>query len=51
VTAKDALPICAILYSKITKHIDVSFHYAREAMAMGLVGILYVESAHNVADI
>jgi hypothetical protein len=39
------------LYSKFTKHVAVSFHYAREAMAMGQVDILYVESARNVADI
>jgi hypothetical protein len=50
VTTKDALPICATFYFKFTEHIDVRFHYAREAMAMGLVDILYVEFAHNVAD-
>jgi hypothetical protein len=39
------------LYSKYTKHIAVSFHYAREAIAKGQVDIQYVESAKNKADI
>ena len=39
------------LYSKYTKHIAVSFHYAREAIAKGQVDIRYVESARNMADI
>jgi hypothetical protein len=39
------------LYSKFTKHVAVSFHYAREAMALGQVDFVYVESARNVADI
>jgi hypothetical protein len=51
VTTKDAVPTCATLYSEVTKQIDVSFHYAMEAMAMGLADILYVESARNVADV
>jgi hypothetical protein len=39
------------LYSKYTKHIAVSFHFAREAIAKGNVKIQYIESAKNVADI
>ena len=39
------------LYSKYTKHIAESFHYAREAIAKGQVDIQYVESAKNKADI
>ncbi len=39
------------LYSKYTKHIAVSFHFAREAIGKGQVDIRYVESAKNVADI
>jgi hypothetical protein len=39
------------LYSKYTKHIAVSFHFAREAIAKGQVDVVYVESARNVADI
>jgi hypothetical protein len=39
------------LYSKYTKHIAVSFHFAREAIGKGQVDIKYIESAKNVADI
>jgi hypothetical protein len=39
------------LYSKYTKHIAVSFHFAREAIGKGQVDLQYVESAKNVADI
>ena len=38
------------LYSKYTKHIAVSFHFAREAIAKGQVIIRYIESAKNKAD-
>jgi hypothetical protein len=39
------------LYSKYTKHIAVSFHFAREAIGKGQVDIRYVESANNMADL
>jgi hypothetical protein len=39
------------VYSKYTKHISVSFHFAREAIAKGQVDVRYVPSARNVADI
>jgi hypothetical protein len=39
------------LYSKFTNHVAASFRYAREAMALGQVDILYVESARNLTDI
>ncbi len=39
------------LYSKYTKHIAVSFHYAREAIGKGQVDIQYVESSRNMADL
>jgi hypothetical protein len=38
------------LYSKYTKHIAVSFYFAREAIAKGQVIIRYIESAKNKAD-
>jgi hypothetical protein len=37
--------------SKHTKHIAISFHFAREAIALGQVDVRYVPSARNVADI
>jgi hypothetical protein len=38
------------VFSKHTKHIAVSFHFAREAIALGQVDFKYIESARNVAD-
>jgi hypothetical protein len=39
------------VFSKHTKHIAISFHFAREAIALGQVDVKYVPSARNVADI
>jgi hypothetical protein len=39
------------VFSKHTKHIAVSFHFAREAIALGQVDFKYIESPRNVADI
>jgi hypothetical protein len=39
------------VFSKHTKHIAISFHFAREAIALGQVDMRYIPSARNVADI
>jgi hypothetical protein len=39
------------VYSKHTKHIAISCHFAREAIAKGQVDFKYIQSARNVADI
>lgn len=39
------------LYSKYTKHIAVSFHYACEGIGKGQVDIQYVESGIHMADL
>ena len=33
-----------------TKHVDVSYHYLRQAVARGVVRTTYVSTEENVAD-
>jgi hypothetical protein len=38
------------IVSKFTKHISISYHYAREKVAWGQIDPVYVATSQNVAD-